>query len=290
MLYFISDDLPPDSGDRVMIALRWFRNRFSAERVTFLICLIILTLLVREMCFRLLSWPLEVSDLNVAIAVYSTGIIVIPLLIAVLAWWRQRQQWQLLSQPVAGGQRYAFTLVGSVTGFNVALGIVCSLFLFFNDFWNRSMNDLSAWIQLGCALGIVLVAYLSARQMPREVWTAFRGLRFTIGDAAILTLFLLIGLSIGGAIYLTYPLFLETRLAGTVLIVTLAFVAAIVVGGQRHRDVQAPLSFTGWLVLFAVPWVLFALVQPELEQTVVIVGSAFTVILISFVVERIRGR
>lgn len=290
MLYFISDDLPPDSGDRVMVAWRWFRNRFSAERIAFLIGLLILALFVRELCFRLLLWPPETGSLEFAIALYSAGVFIIPILIAALAWWRQRKQWQILSQPVSGQQRYAFTLVGSLAGFGFTLGIVFGSFLILNDFVNRNMSDIGAWWQFICALSVVLVSYISARQLPREVWTAFRGLTFTHGDAIVGMLFLFVSLTIGWAFYWTFPVLLDKRLAGTVLILTLILTAAVVVGLQRQRDIQKPLSFTGWLVLFAVPWVLFALVQAEPERTFAILGSVIGVLLISSLVEWFHGR
>ena len=176
-----------------------------------------------------LRWPFEnrVAALQ-AVGMYVAGTLVVPLLIGMLVDTKHNEYWE--SQGLAHSRLLRlYTYQGAGIGFNVGYFFVLPLVLVRHYFDLGSSN----WPALiAVTLGVIL-ANMSARVVPHNLWLAYH--RLHLGDGAIFFVVTFIG-PLWGLFFLEYySVLLKPFWGGMVILAALLLFILIPVGQSKKK-------------------------------------------------------
>ncbi|HLO33770.1 MAG TPA: helix-turn-helix transcriptional regulator [Anaerolineales bacterium] len=174
-----------------------------------------------------LRWPFADRDSALlAIGTYVTGTLIVPLLVGLLINTKNNEYWQRHGLANSALLRL-YTYQGAGIGFNLGYFFVFPLIL------TRYYLQLEAslWLEFAAVTLGLLLANMSARVVPHNLWLAYGRLHFA--DGGIFFVVALLG-PLWGIFFLEYYPVLLTPLLGS-LVILLALTSFVVIAARQSR-------------------------------------------------------
>lgn len=233
--------------------------------------------------FPLMGWPFhDAGSVYRAALYYAAGSIIVPLLIGAMVSTRSDPFWQDKA-PVSRITLRLYTHQGASVGFN--LGVITlfglALVVFYVDLWPipRLLAGLAA-------LWPLILGLAAARQVPINLWGAFKQLR--LKDGAIFFVFFLFGPAWALFFHASHPMLLSRHLGPIILLGAIGSLAALTLW-QQKRSGSSIIPASIWATIFGTLAVLNELVKgTDWRATVLLVVILTVIIFVTVVVERRR--
>ena len=166
----------------------------------------------------------------IAIVMYASGSLAIPLLIGILVNTKDNDYWKQQTKADSFLIRL-YTYQGAGIGFNMGYFLVFPLSLA-----RHYLNlESAAWVAvLVAAVGLIL-GNMSARVVPYNLWIAYGRLRFS--DGALFFVVALIG-PMWGLFFLEYYSIFRSPLWGTIVILLAFMLAGIMIARQSNKKLR----------------------------------------------------
>ena len=176
-----------------------------------------------------LRWPFENRHTSViAMQMYITGTVVIPLLIGLLVNTKDNEYWKLNTAANSKLVRL-YTYQGAAIGFNVGYFFVFPLVLI------RYYLQLgsSIWLEIAVVTFGLILGNMAARVVPHNLWRAYN--RLTLADGWIFFIVAFIG-PMWGLFFLEYYSILLSPVSGIITIL-LALTAVVLISTWQARKI-----------------------------------------------------
>jgi len=176
-----------------------------------------------------LRWPFEDRHTSViAMQMYITGTVVIPLLIGLLVNTKDNEYWKLNTAANSKLVRL-YTYQGAAIGFNVGYFFVFPLVLI------RYYLQLgsSIWLEIAVVTFGLILGNMAARVVPHNLWRAYN--RLTLADGWIFFIVAFIG-PMWGLFFLEYYSILLSPVSGIITIL-LALTAVVLISTWQARKI-----------------------------------------------------
>lgn len=256
---------------------RLFRPWTSA-RVLHLAIWLAVWLLVWLSALPLLDWPPAGRSAAQSAGIrYAAGAVVLPILITLLAYHRDKHFWRSRFQ--SRNSVIAFMLMGALAGFHFA---TLTLFALRMATFYLDLVFVPRLLQAIAALWATILPYLLARLVPDRFWRAFHNLSFTEGDRALFIVLCLFGPLLGLSFPTIYPLLLTPIVGLAFILCTVILISATLIWQHHSGASLLPALFA------AVASLVFVLQQESLLEVVIVSGVAITVV-VALAQEKLEG-
>jgi hypothetical protein len=170
-----------------------------------------------------LQWPYQnLSRAKEVTMMYVAGAIVLPAVIGLLCRTKDEPFWMERRLEASVALRL-YTQIGSYIGYHTGFLTVFGAVLVGYYLGLKTFPQL---IWLGAAAWPVIMAYLAARQAPRNHWAAYN--RLEIKDSAILSISVFVGPLLGGFFLAYHPVLLSPIFGSICLLIAVVFIVVFV--------------------------------------------------------------
>ncbi|MGD8456997.1 MAG: hypothetical protein PVF83_11470 [Anaerolineales bacterium] len=219
-------------------------ERVSIERGLRSVIWVSVCLLTWALVFPIMRWPFAGEpQTELAVYAYIAGSLVLPLIIGGLSrtidsdYWKQQGLAQL-------PELRLYTHQGAFIGFHLGFTAIFFARLFLHYL---ALIRFPHWVEGVAAIFILWVSYSVARQVPFNLWRAYRRLR--LRDGAVFFIFVFFGPVFGAFFFKFHDIFLSLKL-GLPLIITAVLTLLILQVWQRHRTGSSVIPAHIWATIF----------------------------------------
>ena len=220
-------DPQPRWARGLLTLLGWPVDHLRSENVIWGVFWVLIWWLNWALTFRLMSWPFSgYREVLQAVFLFALGSILVPILIAIpffskktSGWWSRKRVNPLVL--------WLYTLQGAFVGFQV-----CYMSLFFVALlvFQLGIYPYLRWLAILLAAFPVVLGYVAAREIPFNMWRAYR--RLSLKDGGVFFLFAALGPAWGWFFLVVYPVLLTP---GYGLAILLAAVVTLALWGKLHK-------------------------------------------------------
>ena len=237
-----AQDGPPPAWPRVMVATyRKFAEHISVSNILTFILWVWVWLLAWALISPSLRWPFSnQNEAFSAVVIYAGGAIVIPAIAGALTNTKHNEFWQ--KQLISELNLRLYTHQGASIGFHVGYFFIFMIGLLR---YNLGLPSIT-WMDLLAAAFPVVLAYASARLVPRNLLLAYKSL--SLRNGAIFFIFFLFSPAWAYFLLNSYDVLLTKALGIFTVLMALTILLAMM--ALRYRQSGTTVIPTSWWVVF----------------------------------------